>query len=155
MVVASPRESDVAECRKAGCDAFLFKPIDRNVFLDIGRKYLPAIDRREKRVPCSATVVIRNGEGEVCHGTTKDISERGIYVEFSQQVKENDKVDISFVLPGSAPVLVEALGRVAWVNSSALTMNPSYPKGFGIEFLQITEETVRHIHEYVRASCSW
>lgn len=149
MVIASTREQDIAECRKAGCDEILFKPIDRKVFLDTGRKFLPMIDRREKRVPCKTMVVLRIEE-DVCYSTSKDISEHGMFVELDQPVKINDKVDISFVLPGSTSELIEAMGRIAWVNSALSSMNPSYPKGFGLEFLQISEESVQRIQDFTR-----
>jgi len=151
MVIASTRDEDITECRNTGCDEILFKPIERKIFLEVGRKFLPAIDRREKRVPCKTMVVLRKEE-KVYHSVSKDISEHGMFVEFNHQVKENDKVYISFVLPGTAARLIEVFGRITWVNNPSLPTNPSSPRGFGMEFLQITEESTLSIQEYVRNS---
>lgn len=148
MIIASTREEDITECHKAGCDEILFKPIDRKIFLDTGRKFLPLIDRREKRISCRTQVILCIGE-QVFYSTSKDVSEHGMFVAFDHPVNMDDTLMVSFVLPGGRSILIEALGRIAWVNAAP---NAAYPPGFGMEFLQITEESCRHIQDFIAAS---
>src|ERR1035437_2297560 len=46
MITSSEKKEDRELCYSAGCDYFLTKPLDRNRFLEIARKYVPAVDRR-------------------------------------------------------------------------------------------------------------
>ena len=149
MIIASDRESDQEECRNAGADDIITKPIDRRIFLETGRKYLPLINRREKRIPCTTTVVFRLN-GAVFYSTGIDISEHGIFVAFDEPVRDNDSIQVNFVLPGSTSALIEASGRIAWSNSPSSCLNLSYPYGFGLEFTEIPEESSALIAEYIR-----
>lgn len=148
MVTTAGKEEDVARCRDAGCDGFLTKPIDRRRFLEEGRRLLPQIDRREKRVPCRTKVLFRVN-GENLYGTCEDLSTRGIYIAYDGEVKEEEKVEVSFLVSGRSDDLVEAWGRVAWLNNGPSRRAQDLPQGFGVEFLAITEEALQRIRRFI------
>ncbi|HTG82171.1 MAG TPA: response regulator [Geobacteraceae bacterium] len=149
LVTTEGTDDSVARCKGAGCDGFLTKPIDRKAFLDIGRAFLPGIDRRERRIPCRIKVLFRINDRENLCGTCLDLCSGGMYVAFPGEVKLGDKVELSMLVSGNSDDLVEAWGRVSWVNSSEDRKKPKLSEGFGVEFQAITEESVRLIKRFI------
>lgn len=124
MVTSSGNEE---RCRLAGCDHYLTKPLDRDVFLDVARKYIPGIDRREKRLRIPIDCLLRfQGKTIKCH--IRDLSRGGTFVVTDDLREPGSVVQISFILPDGT--LIECSGRVAWQNSREST----HPKGFGVKF---------------------
>lgn len=147
MVTTAGSQSDELRCREAGCDDYLTKPIDRRVFLEKGRRFLPAIDRREMRVGCMAEVVLLNGIA-VGNSSCTDISVGGLYVATDCKPQADGEMKVSFTLPG-AGVTIQAKGRVAWDNCGTLRKKPRLPAGFGIEFTEIDTDALKEIRHYV------
>ncbi len=150
LVVTAGKPLEEEFCRRAGCDAILAKPIDRREFLALGRSFIPAIDRREMRAPCRSLIVCRIN-GETYHGTSEDLSAHGIYVGgVNSPVEVGDQVEVNFLMPESNIDLVEAWGRVAWVNQGSGRPQQNFPDGFGLEFLMMTEDSVGLIKNYLQ-----
>jgi CheY-like chemotaxis protein len=141
LVTTAGMDESVDQCRKAGCDGFLTKPIDRTAFLAMGRKFLAEINRRERRVPTSLKVLFRIENRENSYGTCVDISSRGLYIAWSGDVRVDDKIEVSMLVSGSSADLVEGWGRVSWVNAGAVRRKQKLPEGFGVEFLSVPEES--------------
>ncbi len=136
MVFAPSADVDDAACRAAGCDEVLRKPVDRNAFLELGRRFLFDIDRREKRVSCQIPVEFRIG-GRCCQGTGRDVSLHGMYIGFREEVQLNERVQVAFSLPEEGAERIELNGRVAWLNRGFPRSNLGLPQGFGVEFRRL------------------
>jgi CheY-like chemotaxis protein len=149
LVTTEGMDDSVARCKDAGCDGFLTKPIDRKTFLEVGRTFLPRIDRREQRAPCRIKVMFRINDRENMYGTCVDLCTRGMYLAFPGEVEIDDKVEVSMLVSGNSDDLVEAWGRVSWVNSSGDRKKPKLSEGFGVEFQAITEESVGLINRFI------
>jgi len=149
LVTTEGMDDSVARCKDAGCDGFLTKPIDRKTFLEIGRRFLPRIDRRERRAPCRIKVLFRINDRENVYGTCLDLCTRGMYLAFPGEVEIDDKVEVSMLVSGNSADLVEAWGRVSWVYSSADKKKPKLAEGFGVEFQAITEESAGLIKRFI------
>ncbi|MCM2356658.1 MAG: response regulator [Geobacteraceae bacterium] len=149
LVTTEGKDDSKALCRAAGCDGYLTKPINRKVFLDLGRKFLPDIDRREKRVTCRIKALFRINNGDNVYGTCIDLCCSGLYVAYSGQVEAEDRVEVSLLVAGSSDDLVEAWGRVSWVNTGSPRIKQALPEGFGVEILAITDESVRLIRKFI------
>ena len=65
---------------------------------------------------------------------------RGIYVASEHDLKEGAALELSISLPDN-PAIVEARGRVAWVNDKRARRKPDFPAGFGVELLEFREAT--------------
>lgn len=148
MVTTAGQQGDEALCRRAGCDDFMTKPIDRREFLDKGRRLIAAIDRREHRVACNAPVLVTNGDDAV-PGVSADLGAGGVYVATDLPVAADNPVELTFVVPGEEPRQVSATGRVAWENSADSRKKPSLPIGFGVGFTEIDPAAASFIEAFV------
>jgi uncharacterized protein (TIGR02266 family) len=148
MVTTMGKPEDEALCRQAGCDDFITKPVDRITFLNKGRHYIPDIDRRDPRVPCETGVELRSNSTTET-GTSRDISEGGVFVAGPVNVVPESYITLSLVLPGADAEPVRARGRIAWINTEGDRKKPRLPTGFGVEFLDMDEKALEAIRQYV------
>ncbi|AJE04452.1 response regulator [Geobacter pickeringii] len=146
MVVGEGKDDDRLACRTAGCDAIITKPLDRREFLDVGRRFLPDVERRQLRVSYGGLAVFRKGD-ESFHGTVEDLSPNGAYVAARCNMEVDETLHLGFVLPG--PVLVETESRVAWINQGHQRIKKGLPDGFGVEFLDLAKETSELVKRFV------
>lgn len=152
MIVGDGREDDRRACLQAGCDGIITKPLDRRQFLETGRRFLPAIDRRLTRIAFQALAVFRRG-GTSHHGTVEELSINGIFLSSRCDIEVNEQLRFGFVLPDGH--LVETFGRVAWLNRGARRTKRSLPEGFGVEFVHLSDDDVLRISDLIaRTICS-
>jgi len=152
MVFAPSREVGQEAVAAAGCDGILTKPVERKAFLDMGRRFLFDIERREQRIPCQMLVTLRR-QGEVMQCTTVDVSERGIYVKLKELLAEGEVLGATLLLPGAGEGVLECRARVVWLNQGFPRPKLHLPQGAGLEFLhpgQALTATIRRVIEQER-----
>ena len=149
MVSVAGMEDELERCRASGCDAILNKPIKRDEFLALGHRFLANIDKIELRIPCR-TLMVFKVNGSTSYGVSADLSAHGIFVAFKGKIMVDDHVRLSFQLHEGSGV-IEAAGRVAWINGGQQICKPALPEGFGVEFTRIPPDAVRLISEYIEA----
>lgn len=135
MVFAPSREGDLEAVTAAGSDGILIKPVIRNDFLDMGRRFLFQIERREKRVPCQILATLRP-QGKEFHCVSEDLSEGGMYIKSREPMTMGEVVRISMVLPGGNATVLECTARVSWINQGFPRPSLDLPQGFGLQFVQ-------------------
>jgi CheY-like chemotaxis protein len=140
MVSSAVSREDREMFTRVGCNGFLAKPLDRQRFLAEVRAYLPAVERRELRVPCRTAVSVEIA-GIPFAGTSENISLKGMFVATACQAMVDGQVGLRFRLPGAQDAsCITVKGRVAWINSARRQPNRLLPQGLGVEFLEITGE---------------
>ena len=149
LVTTMGTDDSIDQCRRAGCDGFLTKPIDRKAFLDLGRSFLPNINRRERRAVCRLKALFRVNNGEFRNCTCLDLNSRGAYIACEGPITLEDRVDVNVMVSGNSDDLVEAWGRVAWVNTGSSRVKQQLAEGFGVEFLAITDESEGLIKQFM------
>lgn len=147
MVTTAGNSGDEKQCREAGCDDYLTKPIDRRLFLEKGRRFVPDVDRREPRVACVADVLI-HGTGEGGGASSADISVGGLYIRSDTIPELGSDLRISLTLPG-ARACINAKARIAWLNCGEDRKKTRLPSGFGIEFTEIDTDCLKEIRWYI------
>jgi len=91
---------------------------------------------RHRRVPCRTSVSF-SVDGRTVSGISTDISTRGMYVAIDDDFEEGSPIELTFSLPNSQSVKIQAKARVAWVNNNRRRLKPVFPTGVGVEFLDI------------------
>jgi CheY-like chemotaxis protein len=79
LITAKGDEASRINCRSAGCDDFLTKPLDRVMFLEATRRFIAGADRREKRKPVNIRGVFRS-RGTTFPCVLSDLSIGGAFV---------------------------------------------------------------------------
>lgn len=154
VLMAPPVEKEMAECRVAGCDAVLAKPIDRREFIAICRSLLALNDQREERIPCRAIVTCRLA-GAVFYGTIEDISLKGIFVGSHNEVKIGEELKLKFILPIGGAESIETGARVIWTNGGRMRRKGQLPAGFGVVFENLDSKAAGQIAEFIERSILW
>lgn len=140
--------ADRERCLKADCDGVLSRPLERRSFLEEGRKFLFKVERREPRILCQTLVVFRYN-GESSYGTSQDLSPGGIFINSTRRVRLGDRINLSLVLPETGDQLIEASGRIAWLNPGPVTQSKDFPPGFGVEFLEFSPGCSTLLNRYL------
>ena len=109
-----------------------------------------AESRGEIRILCHINVLFRINF-ETLYGTCRNLGLQGMFISYEGQVESGERVEISFMLEASGAALVEAWGRVVWVNAGP-SQNREMPEGFGVEFLGMTEESRVLVADFISQS---
>jgi CheY-like chemotaxis protein len=144
MVTAMGKSEDAEYSFTAGCDDFLTKPLDRDLFLESARRFIPCIDRRLKRVAIKAAgVFTTNEESLAC--AIQDISVGGAYVASEYAATPREVLKIYFTMPDGTRI--DCHGRVAWINR----VDSTFPKGFGVQFALLPKKAKEAITSFIGA----
>lgn len=139
LVITRSGQDDMESYKSAGCNAILHKPLQRREFLNMAYKFLPAIERREPRVSCRMPVTVESSSA-IFTGMSHDIAMNGLYVAADCDLESGSEIVLSFTLPMGDDKVTVARGRIAWGNSGGEDTTKGLPRGFGVEFLEITGE---------------
>jgi CheY-like chemotaxis protein/Tfp pilus assembly protein PilZ len=139
LVSTKSGQDDMESYKSAGCDAVLYKPLQRREFLNKIRTFLPSVERREPRVPCRMPVNVEAGSASFV-GMSLDIAMNGLYIVTDCNLDSGSEILLSFTLPMSEDNVTVTRGRIAWRNYFEEDTKNDLPRGFGVEFLEITGE---------------
>ncbi|MCM0084437.1 response regulator [Geomonas sp. Red32] len=139
LITSEGKADDRKLCMDAGCDDFMTKPLDRLLFLATARRFLPEIERRDKRVPCNIKAKFR-AFGVTLSGTLADISRHGAYISSDIDAEIGRMIDLVFALPDPIGTVIQAKGKIAWTNTAKRRVKPVLPIGFGVEIISIPKE---------------
>jgi CheY-like chemotaxis protein len=142
LITSAKTEEDIERCYSNRCDSFISKPYDRDLFLGVARKFLPGINRRNKRKPCRLDAHIHI-ENDLIPCTLKDLSIGGAFIATDYRGAPGNVVKIIFNLPDGEKI--ECQGRIAWVNDS----DSGRPTGFGVKFALVPKTATEKLRKYV------
>jgi uncharacterized protein (TIGR02266 family) len=105
--------------------------------------------RRYLRLPIAVEFRVKDADGAVdgeLQFDAVDISAGGAFLRSEYLLEQDDKLEVSFLLP-NRPQRINARARVAWVTKSPKLKGEA---GMGIEFLDLSEDERAAITAYVR-----
>jgi CheY-like chemotaxis protein len=150
VVYAASKGMDDVEINKCGCDGILHKPVDRNEFLELGRNFLPQVDRRFMRVPCQMTVEL-SIDGKKFQGQGYNISLNGMYIQYRDPIPAKSRLRLSFLLPTVSPDPIEVWCEMTWQNYGFPRGKLDMPQGFGVEFKLLNARYKAVIEQYIES----
>jgi CheY-like chemotaxis protein len=147
MITGRGDDASMETCRDAGCNDFLTKPLNRNLFLETAIKYVRSVERREKRATVRVAGTVRSRAASfpcVLH----DLSIGGAFVGADEdfQVEVGRVVQISFQLPDGSPI--ECQGNIVWTKGAT----SGTPSGFGVNFALLPRHTKDALISYLKAA---
>ncbi|PLX89247.1 MAG: hypothetical protein C0618_01680 [Desulfuromonas sp.] len=149
MVTATDNEKTLEKCRKSGCDEIMHKPFQRQVFMDLARKYLNLVERAEPRSEAKVRVQYGNPPQKDFSDYTVNLSTGGLFLETDNPLAQNETLTLTFHLSGQEqPICCD--GRVAWINAPHAPHNPSLPAGMGIQFINLSLEQMHQIRTFLQ-----
>jgi uncharacterized protein (TIGR02266 family) len=151
MVTAAGKPEERARCLAAGCDEFVYKPINRAEFLQAANRYLQVETRRETRFATRVEILYGPEPQRQLTGFTLNLSTGGIYVETGQALAVDERITLVFSLPGQERA-IHCQARVAWVNVAQQPSKPSLPPGFGVQFVDMSLDDLHAIREYLTSN---
>lgn len=148
MVTEGVRREDLERCQQAGCDGVILKPINRDEFIEIAKKNLNIQARALPRYVARMRVNFGTDASQLLSEYTLNLSTGGVFLETMNLMKEGTPLTVEFVLPHhNIPISCKAC--VAWVNHPAKIRNPNLPAGMGIQFLDLSTESIDAIRSYI------
>lgn len=149
MVTSSNRPEDEERCRNAGCNDVIYKPLVREDFLKVSRRYITFPEWSGKRAKINGEAQFRTESGQPKTGTLYDISVGGLFLETEEVLPIDTILLLSFRLhPETA--LIQCQGRVAWVNKKFNLKKDYASTGLGIEFVDIKKMDLLNIQAWMR-----
>jgi hypothetical protein len=72
-----------------------------------------------------------------------------MYLAADIDIEPGSQIDLIFALPEPVGAIIQAKGRVAWLNTNKNRKKPSLPAGFGVEFQSLTADELERIASYL------
>ena len=153
LVAASEQLADIEECRTAGCDAVVAKPLDRRELLLVAQRFLELSERAAPRV--KTRMLVRYGvERQLSlHDFSANLAPGGLFLEASRILPVETELTLEFFVPGT-PDPLRCEGRVVWVNRPGAKAKPDLPSGFGVRFEHLDAREARVIKAFIHGEFS-
>jgi len=148
LILVSGNVENIENCRKAGCDDVLLKPIERRTFFSKVKKFVALEKRNAPRFKARFSIhcVTANDGGNICN--VFDVSTGGF---LSRQAPFWQSVPWLHGLCFAGAERGNWLqGRVAWINQPEAPAKTAFPPGMGIEFVDLCAEGRQAIHDYLQ-----
>ncbi|MGH9749254.1 MAG: response regulator [Candidatus Polarisedimenticolia bacterium] len=145
VILLAPGERE-AECRNAGCEEVLDKPVSQQAFLRAVRRFVTLMERQERRIPASLRVTF-TARAVTYTAYTKDLSPRGLFLKSGRPFVPGTVLALEIPLPGGT--LVRATGEVR--RNVERKGNSHLLPGIGVLFTVIDPASARAIEEFITA----
>lgn len=138
-----PKELDI--CRKAGANACIQKPLRKDEVMGLLAKFLDVPRRQSIRILVRVKIDAVIG-GDFFIANTVDVSATGLLFECERELKNGDKVEASFFLPGGG-----SFHRIVVMSEivRAVPNGDGKTKRYGVSFVSFSEGTADQISEFV------
>jgi len=149
MVTISNNPKDSERCLSAGCNEIIHKPLQREQFLEISRKYLKFPAWSGKRLKIKAPAKFGIDHDKMSHGFLSDISVGGVFLETDRLFPLDTELHLDFQIDQNTE-FKKCKGRVAWLNQKG-SLKKGYPStGMGLQFIEIQKLDILAIQSWIR-----
>ena len=149
IVTGSSQQYDLERCQAAGCNDIVHKPLTREDCLNTSRKFIIFPKWSGQRTKTDVSVMFAQKDKEAVHGTLRDISVGGVFLETPKELPVDTSLSLSFRLSAESS-LINCRGRVAWVNRKFNLRKDYAEPGLGIEFIDIKKMDLFNIQSWIK-----
>jgi CheY-like chemotaxis protein len=149
LTLVSGSAENIESCLQAGCDDVLLKPVDRKTFFTVVNRFVNLNKRNAPRFRDCFGVNLSHLDGGSISCKAYDVSCGGLFLEIFPPLTINTIVGLDFVLPHSDDK-ISCRGRIAWINQLDRPLNPGFPPGMGVEFVDMDEKNIQAIAQYLQ-----
>lgn len=149
MVSTLGDDEQTERCRFAGCDEIIHKPVSRQLFRSTVSKFLNLEKRLSARLDMRIPVSCRLTPESFVSGFSVNLGVGGLFVESNVAVPVDAEITVDFSLP-TTDTRIRCMARVAWANCGSSLAKPCYPHGLGLQFLDLKQEDVTALKEYLK-----
>ncbi len=146
LLADAGRGEDAERCRRALCDAILTKPIELEQLSAITYKLLYAEQKTMPRFKVKLAVFYGSGNQKQLTDYTVNMSIGGMFIETWNVLPIDTQLVVEFTSPANA-VAITCKARVAWTNPPEDIKKPYLPPGIGLQFLDLSLESIHEILE--------
>jgi uncharacterized protein (TIGR02266 family) len=147
LVAYAGRAENQERCRRAGCDAFLAKPVDGEQLSGLVYKTLYAA-MIPPRYKVRMAIYYGQDQQDLLSNYSVNLGTGGIFIETSQIFTVDAPLTVEFLLPSST-VRITCNARVAWTNESGAPVKPLFPPGIGLQFLDLSLVDMHAIRDFI------
>ena len=146
IIVVTTNAKDIDECREAGANDIILKPINPSDFMQKVGKYINVPVRRDIRMLARIGVEgVKGTPWESFLGNTINISMSGVLIETTHTISIGETVSCSLFVPGNITPITVSGEIVRRVDGKGAGMNY-----YGIKFVDIREDDKLVIGNYVK-----
>ncbi len=149
IVTNSTDQNDLEQCRQAGCDDILIKPLLRNTFLATAFRHLKVHDSDSVRVRTRLNVRYGTDQASLVNGFSIDLSAGGIFIEHDEPPAPGVEMNLEFAIP-SPLTTIRCRGRIAWCNHPDWLRKGDLPFGMALQFLDLSPVARQALRDYIR-----
>lgn len=151
MVIQGRNEEDFERCWHAGCDDIIAKPLNRNFFLAVTKRYLNIQFSKSPRFMARLSICYSCGTdpGKVLTHYSVNVSTGGVFLETHNLLPVDSLLTIEFTLPDN-PTTIKCTGRVAWLNHPEALKNQNLPVGMGLQFVGLSLDDMNTIRQFIK-----
>jgi len=142
IMVCENNPVQIETCARCGVSDVLPRPVDQALLLERAQQFLALFARDTARVPLNAAVYAAHGN-QLVKCRSREIGVSGMMIETEKELKRGDRLVLSFALPGSERVRVEA----------EIVSAPEKPSGarnrYGLCFTGLAPDTKQALQTFV------
>ena len=149
LIASDDRPSTLQECRDAGCDAILFRPLSERQLLSAACELLGLPERLDPRIPVSLPTRFGRTPETYRSGRILDLSTGGLFLETSRLVPVGRTLEVELSLPEQPkPLIIQA--KVSWVNHPEWMKSDLLPVGMGLQFHDLDPQVEKVLEAYLQ-----
>ena len=111
--------------------------------------------RAANRLKTELKVYYGSSRKKSLSGFSVDLSAGGIYFCTDNLLEIDEELTLTFSIPGDEKKAVSCKARVAWVNTKENQHKPDYPPGMGVEFLDLAQEDLDSLVNFIDLVAAW
>lgn len=151
MIVPKESRKSGEQCQDLSCEAVIGRPVDPQRLLTTASHLLGIFDRAAPRLETFLVVSCGADMDELHEGWIRNINAGGCFIETSQLLPINYRINIQFAMSEDEP-LICCRARVAWVNHPEWIKCDRLPAGMGVQFVDLREEDQERIQAFIDES---